>query len=110
MLFVMKIKTGDNVKVISGRERGKAGKVIQVLRKEKTNQSYVVVEGVNLRKKHLRPQRRGDQGQTIELAAPLHASSVMLIDPATKQPTRVGYKIEGGVKKRVAKKSGEFIN
>lgn len=110
MLFFMKIKTGDNIKVISGRERGKAGRVIQVLHNQKANQSYVVVEGVNLRKKHLRPQRRGDKGQTIELAAPLHASNVMLVDPAAKKPTRVGYKIEGGSKKRVAKRSGEFID
>ncbi|MEK7623249.1 MAG: 50S ribosomal protein L24 [Patescibacteria group bacterium] len=106
----MKIKTGDNVKVLSGKDRGKTGKVIQVLVNKKNNQRYVVVEGVNMRKKHLRRQKQGDKGQVIELAAPLHASKVMLIDPGSKQPTRVGFRFEGNEKKRVAKKSGAVID
>jgi len=106
----MKIKTGDNVKVLSGKDRGKTGKVVQVLKNDKNNQSYVVVEGVNVLKKHLRAGRRGDQGQIIELPAPLHSSSVMLIDPKSQKPTRVGAKMEGSDKKRVAKRSGEFID
>ncbi|HYE60110.1 MAG TPA: 50S ribosomal protein L24 [Candidatus Kapabacteria bacterium] len=106
----MKIKTNDNVKVLSGKNRGKTGKVIQVLTKKETGERYVVVEGVNMRKKHLKPGRKGDKGQTIELAAPIHASNVMLIDPKSNKPTRVGYKMEGTEKKRIAKRSGEFID
>jgi large subunit ribosomal protein L24 len=105
----MKIKTGDNVKVLSGRDGGKTGKVIQVLRDKTTGETSVVVEGLNLRKKHLKARKKGEQGQILELSAPLHASKVMLIDPKTKQPTRVGYRMEGTDKKRIGKRSGEFI-
>ncbi len=105
----MKIKTGDNVKVISGKDRGKTGKVIQVLTDKKTKQTFVVVEGVNMRKKHLRTNQADQKGQIIELSAPMNASNVMLIDPKSKKSTRVGFKIEGKDKKRVAKKSGEYI-
>ncbi|MDP2692473.1 MAG: 50S ribosomal protein L24 [bacterium] len=105
----MKIKTGDNVKVLSGKERGKTGKVIQVLKSSKNGQHYAVIEGVNLRKKHLKTQRSGEKGQTIELSFPLHISNVMIIDPNTKKSTRVGFKTEGTEKKRISKKSGEFI-
>ncbi len=105
----MKIKTGDNIKVLSGRDKGKTGKVIQVLKSKKNGQNYVVAEGINLRKKHLRAQRSGEKGQTIELSFPIHISNVMLIDPNTKKTSRVGFKIEAGDKKRVSKKSGEFI-
>jgi large subunit ribosomal protein L24 len=106
----MKIKTGDTIKVLSGRDAGKTGKVIQVLfRDGKFRDQYVVVEGVNLRKKHMKSGKRGEKGQTIELASPIHASNVMLIDPSSKKPTRVGFKKEGGDKKRIAKVSGAFI-
>ena len=105
----MKIKTGDNIKVLSGRDRGKTGKVIQVLKSKKNGQDYVVAEGVNLRKKNLKAQKTGEKGQTIELSFPVHISNVMLVDPNTKKTTRVGYKMEGKDKKRVSKKSGEFI-
>lgn len=105
----MKIKTGDNVKVLSGKDRGKRGKVIQMLTRPDSGERYAVVEGVNMRKKHMRPSKRGEKGQVLELAAPIHASNVMLIDPKSGHPTRVGYKKDGKEKKRVAKKSGEFI-
>jgi|SRR3989338_4433768 len=106
----MKIKTADNVKVLAGRERGKTGKVVQILKNKRNAQMYVVVEGINLRKKHLRPKQKSEQGRVIELAAPIHASNVMVIDPGSKKPTRVGFKVEGKTKKRVAKKSGEFLD
>ncbi len=106
----MKIKTGDNVKVLSGKDRGKTGKVIQVLYNKKTRKHYVVVDGINILKKHMRTQRRGEGGQIIELPAPIHISSVMLIDPSSNKPTRVGYKKEGSDKKRVARVSDEFID
>lgn len=106
----MHIKTGDNVKVLSGREKGKTGKVIQVINDKESGRSYVVVENLNLRKKHFRPRQKNEKGQVIELAAPIDASNVMVIDPKSNKPTRVGYTIEGDSKKRVAKKSGEFID
>lgn len=106
----MKIKKGDNVKVIRGSGRGKIGRVIQVLHNKQTRQHYVVIENVNMRKKHLRSSQRGEKGQIIELAAPIHVSNVMLVDPQTNTPTRVGYKQEGSTKKRVATKSREFID
>lgn len=107
----MKIKTGDKVKVIAGRKenQGKIGKVVQILKNKTSEQTYVVVEGVNLRKKHLRSRRAGEKGQTIELSSPIHISNVMLIDPKSDKPTRVGYKKEGDKKVRVAKVSGEII-
>jgi large subunit ribosomal protein L24 len=106
----MKIKTGDKVKVLSGKDRGKTGKVVQVLKNKKTNQSFVVVEDVNMLKKHMKPGRKNDKGQIIELPAPINISNVMLLDPSSGKPTRVGYKQEGEDKKRIAKVSGEFIN
>ncbi len=106
----MKIKSGDNVKVISGKERGKTGKVMQVLFNKRNNQTYVVLEGVNMRKKHVRSQQRGQPGQTIELPGPIHITNVMVIDPKSNKPTRIGYRVEGKTKKRVAKSSGELID
>ncbi len=106
----MKIKTGDNVKILSGKDRGKTGKVVQVLTNDRTKQSYVVVEGHNKLKKHLRSNSRDQKGQTIELSAPLHMSNVMAVDPKTNKPTRVGYAVDGETKKRVAKKSGEYLD
>ncbi len=106
----MKIKTGDNVKILSGKDRGRTGKVVQVILNEVKGSHYVVVEGVNKLKKHLRASRNNEKGQVIELPAPIHSSNVMVIDPKTDKPTRVGFKIEGGDKKRVAKASGEILN
>ncbi len=106
----MKIKTGDKVKILVGKDKGKNGKVIQVLKNKKNSQTYVVVEDVNVLKKHMRPRRQGEKGQVIELSAPIHISSVMLIDPQSGKPTRVGYKTEGKDKKRIAKVSSEYID
>lgn len=106
----MKIKTGDKVKVLTGKDSGKTGKVIQILKNKKNNQTLVVVEGVNLLKKHMRARRQGEKGQVIELPAPLHVSSVMLLDPKSGKATRVGFKQEGNTKKRIAKVSGEFVD
>jgi len=106
----MKIKTGDKVKVLAGKDRGKEGKVVQVLFNQKKKLYYVVVEGVNLLKKHLRANKQGTQGQVIELPAPMPVSRVMLIDPKSGKPTRVGFKVEGKEKKRIARVSGEMID
>ena len=105
----MKIKTGDNVKVISGVDKGKTGKVIQVLHRKDDDKVFVVVEGVRMVKRHMRPRREGEKGQVVELAGPINLSKVMLIDPKSGKPTRVGYKQDGDVKKRMAKVSGELF-
>ncbi len=100
----MKIKIGDKVKILKGKDAGKTGKVVQVL-----TGKYVVVEGANILKKHMRARKQGEKGQIIELPAPIRVGNVMLIDPKSGKPTRVGFKQEGNEKKRVAKVSGEFI-
>lgn len=105
----MKIKTGDNVKVLSGRDKGKTGKVLQVIFRTSPDDTLVVVEGANMRKKHMRARSKTEKGQTLELAAPLNISKVMLIDPGSQKPTRVGYGFDGKEKKRLAKRSGQYI-
>lgn len=104
----MKIKKGDTIKVLAGKDRNKTGKVIQVL-VGKNEQAFVVVEGVNKLKKHMRTRKNGEKGQTIELPSPIPMSRVMLIDSKTNKPTRVSFRMEGDKKVRVAKKSGETI-
>ncbi len=102
----MKIKKGDNVMVMAGKDRGKTGKVIQVFPVE----GKVVVEGVNVTFKHAKTRKQGEKGQKIEFNGPVNASNVMLIDAKSGKPTRIGYKVmEDGRKVRVAKKSGETI-
>jgi large subunit ribosomal protein L24 len=103
----MKIKTNDKVKVMSGKDAGKTGKVIQVFPKEEK----VVVEGVNIMKKSLKSNKKGEKGQKIELAGPLHASKVALICTKCGLETRVGYKkTEAKDKKRVCRKCKELID
>lgn len=106
----MKVKTGDNVKILSGRDRGKTGKVIQTLFNDTKRRWFVVVEGINIMKKHMKARDRREKGQILELSAPIDASNVMVIDSATKKSTRIGYKREGSSKKRIAKISGEYID
>jgi large subunit ribosomal protein L24 len=107
----MKIKSGDKVRVISGSYKGKEG----VVQKAFPKLNRVVVEGVNIRKKHQKPTQGNPQGSIIDVYAPIDASNVLLIDPKTKKPTRVGYKVEADkdgkqVKVRVAKKSGSKLD
>lgn len=102
----MKIKKGDNVIVISGKDRGKTGKIFRALPRE----DMVIIEGVNVKKKHQRPRRANQKGQIIDRAAPIHVSNVMLVDPQTNKPTRIGYKIGENGKVRVAKKSGAVLS
>lgn len=100
----MKIKTGDKVKILAGKDKGKSGKVIQVLPRF----SRLVVENINLLSKHTRPRRQGEKGQKIELPAPLDISNVQLICPKCSKLTRAGYKIlENKKKARVCKKCQE---
>ena len=102
----LKIKRGDTVVVISGKERGKRGEVERVIPKE----NRVVVGGVNVRTRHARPTQQNQDGlYTFE--APIHVSNVMLVDPESGKPTRVGYRFTDlGEKVRVSKKSGKDID
>ena len=102
----MRIKKGDTVKVISGDNKGKIGKVLQVLVKEER----VIVEGVNIVSRHTRPSQTNPDGGIIKKEAPILACKVMLVDPKTNEPTRVGYKGEGKEKVRYAKKSGTILD
>ncbi|MFC3200071.1 50S ribosomal protein L24 [Parapedobacter deserti] len=106
----MKIRTGDQVKVLSGNSKGAEGKVLQVFIAE----NRAVVEGVNMVKKHTKPSAANPNGGIIEKEAPIHISNLALIDPKSGKPTRVGRKVvEVNDKKkivRVAKKSGEVID
>lgn len=101
----MKIKINDKVKVTSGKDAGKTGKVIQVFPKDEK----IVVEGVNIMKKSLKSGKKGEKGQLIELAAPFYASKATLVCPKCNLDTRVGYKMEGTDKKRVCRKCKEII-
>jgi len=102
----MKVKKGDRVIVISGRDKGKTGSVLRV----NTGSRRVLVQGVNVVKRHTRASAAGPAG-IKEKEAPIHVSNVAHIDPKTDKPTRVGFKfMEGGRKVRFAKRSGEVID
>ncbi len=101
----MKIKKGDMVVVITGKERNKTGKVMRILKKT----DRVVVEGLNKVVRHVRKSKT-QAGQRVSFEAPMHASNVMLLDPKTKKGTRVGYKVsKDGKKERIAKKSNSVL-
>jgi len=101
-----RIRKGDNVIVISGKDKGKIGKVMRVLSED----DRVVVAGVNLVKRHSRPTPRNPSGGILEREQPLHACKVMPVDPKTGKGTRVRFKeLDGGKKVRIAAKSGEEI-
>ena len=102
----MKIKTGDTVKVISGHYKGSVGEVIKAYPK----QDKVVVEGVNIIKKAIKPNQANPEGGIVEKEAPIHVSNVMLYDTKAKAASRVGYRFnDKGVKVRYFKKSGEEV-
>ncbi|KFF30680.1 50S ribosomal protein L24 [Bifidobacterium bombi] len=110
--MVAKIKTGDQVKVIRGKDRGKEGKVTRVLPNDR-----LIVEGVQIVKKHVRATQQGQEAGIISTEAPIHRSNVMVVDSETGKPTRVGVKVstvekDGKVKTvrtRIAKKSGKEL-
>ena len=102
----MKIKKGDNVVVISGRDKGKRGEVLRVF----PDESRLVVQGVHVARRHTKP-RMGDPGGIVEKELTIHVSNVAHLDPQSNKPTRVGYKLlEDGNKVRVARRSGEVIS
>jgi len=96
------IKSGDQVIVITGADKGKVGKVLRVL----TSKDRVVVEGINRVWKHVRPSQRTPQGGRIQKDAPIHLSNVMPLDPTTGKGTRVRFEVKDGVKHRIAVASG----
>ncbi len=102
----MNFKTGDKVVVIAGKNKGKEGKIINVLRKE----NRVVIEGVNIVKKHVKSNGQ-NAGGILEVEAPIHASNVMIVDPKTGKGTRIGHTVDKkGKKIRVAKKSNTNLD
>jgi large subunit ribosomal protein L24 len=109
---VLKVRSGDEVQVMAGKDRGKSGRILRV---ELANER-VYVEGLNMVKRHMRPQQVADtqRGQTvggvIEREGPIHVSNVMLLDPRDHKPTRVGIEREDGKRYRVAKRSGTRLD
>lgn len=102
----LKIKRGDTVVVISGKEKGKRGEVEQVI----PAKGRVVVSGVNVRTRHARPSQQNQEGM-FTFDAPIHISNVMLVDPDSGEPTRVGYRFtDSGEKVRMSKRSGKDID
>jgi large subunit ribosomal protein L24 len=101
-----KIKTGDNVVVLSGKDKGRTGTVAQVMPKD----NKIVVDGVNIAARHRKPSQANPQGGIDRFPAPMHISKVALADPKDGKPTRVRFETKDGKKVRVAVKSGETIN
>jgi len=99
------IKTGDTVKVIAGNEKGKSGTVKQVL----TTKDRVIVEGLNIVKKHIKPSATNPNGGIENKEAGIHISNLQLVDPKSGETTKVGRKLEDGQLKRFSKKTGEVI-
>lgn len=105
--YKMHIKKGDTVQVIAGRDKGKVGEVLQVIPKT----SQVIVKGVNIRTKHVKPRQEGESGQIVTGEAPVHSSNVMLYSEKQKVASRVCYTFnEDGRKVRMLKKTGEVID
>lgn len=101
----MKLKKGDNIIIITGKDKGKKGKIIRVL----PSLNKVVIEGLNILKKHQRPRKSGEKGQVIKVAMPIHASNVMIVDPKTEKGSRIGKKKLGDKMIRITRKSNQEI-
>jgi len=102
----MKIKKDDNVIVIAGKDKGKKGKVVRAFPRE----DRVLIEGVNIKKRHQRATRNNQHGQIIEKTFPIHVSNVMLVDPKRDTRTRIGFATEGTKKVRIARKSRTVLS
>ncbi len=98
----MKIRKGDNVKVLSGNDKGKTGEVLEVIPKTEK----IIVKGVNIRKKHVKPRKQGEEGGIIPVECPIHASKVNVVCPKCGKATRISYVIEKDQKVRVCRKCG----
>ncbi len=105
--YKMHVKKGDTVQVISGRDKGKVGEILRTLPKL----SKVLVKGVNIRTKHVKPQQEGETGQIVSSEAPIHSSNVMLYSTKQKVASRIGYTYtDDGRKVRMLKKTGEIVD
>jgi len=105
-LYKIRLKKGDTVQVLIGKYKGKTGKVLTT----HPTENKVTVEGINIVKKHQKPNKAYPQGGIIELTKPIWVSKVAIVDPSTKKPSRIGYKLDGkGGKTRVFKSSGKEI-
>lgn len=105
-LFKIRLKKGDMVQVLSGKYKGKSGKVVAT----HPSENKVTVEGINIVKKHVKPNRAYPQGGIIDITKPIWVSKVAVVDPSTKKPSRIGYKMDDkGVKTRIYKASGKEI-
>jgi len=101
----MKLKKGDNVVMLAGKDRGKTGKILSVM----ASMDKIVVEGLNMAKRHTRARQQGQRGQIISKERGIHPSSVAVICKSCGKSTRIGYRIEGEVKTRICKKCGATI-
>lgn len=100
------VRKGDRVKIIRGNFKGQEGTVLRVI----PGDNRVVIEGINLRKRHMRPTQENPEGGIVTFEAPIHASNVMLLDPSTDEPTRIRYHVdEDGTKERISARSGNAI-
>jgi len=101
----IKIKSGDVVKVIAGDHKGSEGKVVRVIRED----NKAIVEGINMVSKHTKPSAKNPQGGIVKKEAPIHISNLALVDPKSKEATKVGFKSEGDKKVRFSKKSNQVV-
>lgn len=101
----MKLKKGDNVIVIAGKEKGKTGKIIKSIPKDRK----VIIEGLNMLKKHRKPRRSGEAGSIVSVAMPIDVSNVAIVDPKTGKASRIGKKKVGDKTVRISRKSGQEI-
>jgi large subunit ribosomal protein L24 len=101
----MKLKKGDNVIVIAGKDKGKKGKIVRVLPKD----GKVIVDGLNMTKRHQRPRKSGEKGSVKSIEMPINASNVMIVDPKTGKASRIGKKKVGEKMVRIARKSNQEI-
>jgi len=106
-IYKIRLKKGDTVVVLAGKYKGKTGKIITTHPRE----NKVTVEGINIVKKHVKPNRANPQGGIIEMTKPMWVSKVAIVDPSTKKPSRIGYKLDekSGEKTRIFKSSGKEI-
>ena len=101
----MELKKGDTVKILSGKDKGKSGKVVRAFPVE----NLILVEGVNVHKKHSKPKKQGQKGQIIEMPGAIKASSAQIMCSSCKKAVRIGQKVEGEKKVRVCKKCGASL-
>lgn len=101
----MKIKKGDNVLIISGKDKGRKGKVLQVF----SSIQKIVVENINLKKKSVKAKKSGEKGQIVEFPAPLNVSNAKIVCPKCSKASRIGYDVKDGKKNRICKKCNQII-